>query len=128
MIKVGLLTFDNDIYYFVQWPLYILRCTPLFSTFIKFIVSFDSSFLHTFEHLLSLWSFDSPKGHFTHKQVSIPIAFNDIELVSIGTIASTTYLGSWALVASIIVIRFTFDQRSFFLEALAQIDNNTFPL
>jgi hypothetical protein len=60
----------------------------------RILVSFDSSFLHTFEHLLGLWSFDSPKGHFTHKQISIPIAFNDIGLISIGTIASTTSLGS----------------------------------
>jgi hypothetical protein len=45
--------------------------------------------------------------------------------ISTSTIALTTYLGSWALVISVIAIRFMVDQCPFLLEALTQIDNNT---
>jgi len=43
------------------------------------------------------------------------------------TFAPTTYLGSWAFIASIIATRFMVDQCPFLFEMLAQIDNNTFP-
>ncbi len=39
---------------FMQWPSYLLWCTPPFSTF----TSFDSSFLQVFDP----WSFDNLKG------------------------------------------------------------------
>jgi hypothetical protein len=47
--------------------------------------------------------------------------------ISTSTITLTTYLGSWALVISVIAIRFMVDQCPFLLEALARVDNNTFP-
>jgi hypothetical protein len=43
------------------------------------------------------------------------------------TIAPITYLGNWAFVASIIVVRFMVDQRPFLLETLTRVNNNTFP-
>jgi hypothetical protein len=43
------------------------------------------------------------------------------------TIALATYVESWALVNSIIVVRFMVDQCPFLLEALAWINKNTFP-
>jgi hypothetical protein len=46
--------------------------------------------------------------------------------MSTATIDLTTYLGSWGFVVSIIVVRFIVDQRSFLLESLPWIDNNTF--
>jgi hypothetical protein len=42
------------------------------------------------------------------------------------TIALVTYLGNWAFVASIIVVKFMVIQCFFLLETLTQIDNNTF--
>jgi hypothetical protein len=72
-------------------------------------------------------SFDNPKRPLTHKQIFFPIIFGGIRFILMTTIALTTYLRSWALVTSIIAIRFMVDQCFFFLEALAQVDNNTFP-
>jgi hypothetical protein len=43
------------------------------------------------------------------------------------TIAPTTYLRNWAFVILVIVARFMVDQHHFFLKALTQINNNTFP-
>jgi hypothetical protein len=43
------------------------------------------------------------------------------------TITPTTYLGNWAFVTLITVIRFMIDQQPFLFETLAQVDNNTFP-
>jgi hypothetical protein len=42
-------------------------------------------------------------------------------------IAPIAYLRSWALVASVITVRFMVDERSFLLEVLIKVDNNTFP-
>jgi hypothetical protein len=79
-----------------------------------------------FGHLLGLKSFNNPKGPLACKQTSFPIAFSGIELIPITTITPTTYLGSWAFVIPIIATRFMVDQCPFLLEALAEIDNNTF--
>jgi hypothetical protein len=68
---------------------------------------------------LGLGFFDNPKGLLACKQVSFLITFDDIELILITTIALTTYLWSWALVVSIIAIRFMVDQCPFLLKALA---------
>ncbi len=71
-------------------------------------------------------SFDSHERFLIHKQTPLPITFSGIELISTFTIARTSYLRNWALVASVIVVRFMVYQRPFFFEALARIDNNTF--
>jgi len=112
---------------FVQWPSYLLRCTPPFSTFIKYFTSFYSSFFQVFGCFLGPWSFDNPKGLLTHKQGILLITFGGIGFIPTATIGPTTYLRNWALVASIIVIRFIVDQHPFLFEALAWVDNNTFP-
>jgi hypothetical protein len=80
-----------------------------------------------FGHLLGLRSFDNPEGPLACKQASFLITFSGIGFILIATIVPTTYLGNWAFVDSIIVARFMIDQRPFLLEALAQVDNNTFP-
>jgi hypothetical protein len=64
----------------------------------------------------------------THKQASLPITFGDIGHMLTVTIALTTYLKNWALVVLIIAVRFMVDQRPFLFEALARINNNTFPI
>jgi len=112
---------------FVQHPSYILQCTPPFSTFTKSLISFDFSFLQMFGCLLDPRSFDSPKEPLAHKQTSLPITFITIKLILTSNIAPTTYLKNWALVVLVITIRFMVDQRPFFLEALARINNNSFP-
>jgi hypothetical protein len=76
--------------------------------------------------LLVSGSFDNPKGTLDHKQTSLPITFGGVGLILTFTIAPTTYLGNWALVALIIVVRFMVDQHPFLLEALTWINNNTF--
>ncbi len=112
---------------FVQCPSYFLQCTPSSSTFIKYFISFDSSLLQMFERLLGLGSFNSPKGPLAHKQACLPITFSGIELISTSTIAPTTYLGNWVFIALVIIVRFMVDQHPFLVEALTQINKNTFP-
>jgi hypothetical protein len=69
--------------------------------------------------LLGPRSFDSPKGPLVHKQASLPITFGDVMFILTSTITPTTYLGNWALVASIIITIFMVDQHPFLLEALS---------
>ncbi len=78
-----------------------------------------------FIHLLSLGSFDGLEGPLVHKQASFPIAFSGVRFILTSTIAQVVYLGSWALVALVIIIRFMVDQCPFLLEALTWV-NNTF--
>jgi hypothetical protein len=79
-----------------------------------------------FGQFLGPKSFNSPKGPLACKQASLPITFDGIGLILTSTIAPIAYLGSWALIVSVIASRFMVDQRSFFFETLAQVDNNTF--
>jgi len=111
---------------FVQCPSYVLQRTPSSSTFIESFISFDSSLLQMFERLLGPRSFNSPKGPLAHKQACFPITFGGIELISTSTIAPTTYLRNWALIALVIVVRFMVDRHPFLVEASTQINNNTF--
>jgi hypothetical protein len=60
-----------------------------------------------FGHLLGLRSFDSPKGPSARKQASFIITFGGIRLILIFIIVPTTYFGSWALVALIIIAKST---------------------
>jgi hypothetical protein len=69
------------IHCFMQCPSYFLWCTPPFSTFTKSFISFDSSFLYMFGCLLSLRSFDSPKGLLACKQTFLLIIFSGIGLI-----------------------------------------------
>ncbi len=112
---------------FVQCPSYFLRYTLPFSTFIESLISFDSSLHKVFGPLLGPRSFDNLKGPLIHKQTSLPIIFGGIELISTSTIAPTTCLRIWAFVVSVITARFIVDQHPFLLEALARVNNNTFP-
>jgi hypothetical protein len=77
--------------------------------------------------LLGLRSFDSPRRPLAPKQVSFSITFGGVEFILTFTITLTPYLGSWALVTLVIAIKFMVDQHPFLLEALAWVDNNTFP-
>ncbi len=97
---------------------YLLGCTHPSSTFIESFSYFDFSFLQTFGHLLGPRSIDNPKGHLGHKQASLLIIFSDIKLILTSSIAPITYLKNWALVASIIVVRFMVDQHPPFLKPL----------
>jgi hypothetical protein len=105
------------IHYFVQQPLYLLHL--------------HTSFLHLhrlplfqmFRRLSSPRSFDGPKWPLVHKHAFLPIPFSGIELIPTTTITSIAYLVNWALVDSIIIVRFMVNQHLFLLEALAQINN-----
>jgi len=120
-------TFGIFIYYFVQHPSYLLRCTLPSSTYIKSLISFDSSFHKVFGHLSGSRSFDSPKGPLARKQTSLPITFNDVKLISTFTVTPVDYLKKRGLVVLVIVVRFMVDQNPFLLETLARVNNNTFP-
>jgi hypothetical protein len=102
-----------------------LRFSPS-PTFIDSLISFDSPFLQMFGCLLGSRSFDSLEGHLAHKKALFPITLGSIGFISTSTITLTTYLKSWALVASIIMARFMVDQ-CHFLFALVRVNNNTFP-
>ncbi len=79
---------------FVQHSSYFLGCTPPSSTFIKFFIYFDSSLHKVFRCFLGLGFFDSPKGPLAFKQISLPITFDGIKLISTSTITPVSYLGS----------------------------------
>ncbi len=79
-----------------------------------------------FGDLLGSRSFDSPERPLAHKQASLPITFSGVRLILASIITPTSYLGSWVLVALVITTRFMVDQCPFLLEALTQINNNTF--
>jgi hypothetical protein len=119
-------TFGILIHYFVQWPSYLLHCTPSFFIFINSIVFFYLSFLQVFRCFLGWRSFDSLERVLAHKLAFFPITFNGIRFILTTTIALTTYLGSWALVASIIVARFMVNQHPCLFEAFTQVDNYPF--
>ncbi len=53
-----------------------------------------------------------------HWQVFLPISFGNVGLISSEIIMLTTYLGSWALIALIITLRFLVNFRLFLLEAI----------
>jgi hypothetical protein len=110
----------------MQRQSYLLRCTPPFSIFIEYFVSFDSSLLQMFGHLLSLGSFDRQKRPLDHKQAYLPTIFGGINFILITTIALTSYLRSCAFITSIIIVRFMVDQHPFLLEAFTWVDNKTF--
>jgi hypothetical protein len=80
-----------------------------------------------FGRFLCLGFFDSPKIILVRKQASLPVTFNGAKILLTSTIALIAYLGCWALVVSVIAVRFMVDQCFFLLENLARIDNNTFP-
>ncbi len=78
-----------------------------------------------FGHFLNPRSFDSPEGFLTYKHFFFPITFGGIKFIPITTITLITYIGSWAFVVSIIVVKFMVDQHPFLFETFAQV-NNTF--
>jgi hypothetical protein len=79
-----------------------------------------------FRCLLSPRSFNSLERPLACKQASFPITFDGVKLILTSTITLAAYLRSWAFVALVIAIRFMVDQCLFILEALAQVNNNTF--
>ncbi len=111
----------------MQWPLYLLHCTPPSPNFINSLVSFHSSFLQMFRHLIGARSFDNLEELLARKQASLPVTLGGIGFIPTSTITPTTHLGNWAFVASIIIAKFMVDQHPFFLKILAQVDNNIFP-
>jgi hypothetical protein len=110
----------------MQCPLYPLRWTPPSFTFIKSLISFDSSLHKVFGRFLCPGSFDNLEGLLTYKQTSLPITFGGVGFISTSTITPIACLRNSALVVSVIIVRFMVDQCIFLLEALARIDNNTF--
>jgi hypothetical protein len=71
-----------------------------------------------FRWLLDLRSFDSLERTLTHKHASFPIVLGSIKFIPTITIAPTIYLGKWALIVSIIVVRFMVNQHPFIFETL----------
>ncbi len=111
------------IHYFMQRPSYILQCRLPFSTFTKSFIAFDSSFLQVFGCFLGPRSFNNFKGPLAWKQAYFPITFSGIRFILMTTITLTTYLGSWAFVASITTIRFIIDEHFVLFKTLAQVNN-----
>jgi hypothetical protein len=110
-IAFGILT-----HCFAQRPSYILLCTPPYFTFTKSLISFNSSFLQVFGHLLGPRSFDILERPIVHKQVSFPITFDVVKLILTVIITPIAYLRNWAFVVLVIITRFMVDQCPFFLK------------
>ncbi len=68
----------DDVHVAFGIQMYLLQCTPPFSTFIKSFISFDYSLHKMFWRLLGPRSFDSPKRPLAHKQTSFPITFSGV--------------------------------------------------
>jgi hypothetical protein len=79
-----------------------------------------------FGRLLGPRSFDNLEKLLARKQASLPITFDGIGFITTATFAPTTYIWSWAFVASIIIGRFMVNQHPFLFESLTQINNDTF--
>ncbi len=71
--------------------------------------SFKFFFHKMFGCLLGPRSLDSLEGLLARQQASLPITLSGVGFISTSTITLTTYLGSWVLVISIIVVRFMVD-------------------
>ncbi len=110
---------------FMQHPSCLLWCTPPSFTFIESFFYYYSFFLQMFKCLLGPRSFDSLKGPLICKPSSVPITFGGVMFILTSPIASTTYQKSWALITSVIVVRFIINQHPFFLKVLTQVNNNT---
>jgi hypothetical protein len=81
----------------------------------------------SFEMLIGLGSFECPKAHLVHWQVSFPIFNGCIGLIFPKAIVPTVYLRNWALIAPIIAFRFLLDSCSFLLEAIGANSSSSFP-
>jgi hypothetical protein len=71
--------------------------------------------------------FDNQEGLLARKQTSFPITLHGIKLISTSIITPITYLGNWNFVVLVIATWIMINPRPFLLEALAQVENNTFP-
>jgi len=111
-------SFGISIHYFMQRLSYFLWCTHLSSTFIESLSFFEYSFFEMFGHLLGLKSFYSLKWPLTCKQAFLLITFGGIKFILTTTITPMAYLGNWALMASVIVVKFMVDQRPFLLKTI----------
>jgi hypothetical protein len=69
--------------------------------------------------LLDPKSFNSLEIFLAHKQVSLLIVFGGIKYILTIAIALVVYLGRWAFVILIIILKFIVDQHPFLLEPLA---------
>jgi hypothetical protein len=81
-------------------------------------VNFQEAFRPKYECLKAL---------LVHRQVLPPISSGGIGFIYTKTIASTTYLGGWMLVALIITSRFMLDSHPFLLVAIRASSSNSLP-
>jgi len=103
------IVFGIVIHCFVQRPSYLLQCTLPSFTFTNFFISFDSSFLQVFGHLLGSRSFDILEGPLVHKQASLPISFGIVKFILTIAITLIVCLRNWAFVILVITTRFMVD-------------------
>jgi hypothetical protein len=75
-----------------------------------------------FGHLFGPRFFNSLEEPLACKQAFFPLTFGGTSLIPTTHTAPITYLGSWAFVTSIIVVKFMVDQRLFILKALARLN------
>jgi hypothetical protein len=81
-----------------------------------------------FLKLLGLGSLECPKAPLVHPQVALTIFNGGIRLTSSNVIALTTYLGSWALITSVIASKFLLDFCPFLLKAIGANSSGSLPL
>jgi hypothetical protein len=92
--------------------------TPICILRFNLHVNFQEAFRPKYEILKAL---------LVHRQVLLPISSGGIGFIYTKTIASTTYLGGWMLVALIIISRFTLDSHPFLLVAIKASSLNSLP-
>jgi len=105
--------------------LFVLLFPPSkFSMLIDFL---NSIVMGIFIRFLGLDSLKCPNPLFVHQHVALPISSGGTRLISSKVIALVACLGSWALVAFVIISRFLSDFCSFLLEVIGVSNLRPFP-
>jgi hypothetical protein len=88
---------------------------------------FNTRTIATLEKLLGAGSFGGFIGHLVHCHAILPTFSNGFGLLSIVWIASSTFLGCWALITLTLVIHFQQNDHLILLDTVAHVEIGIFP-
>ncbi|KAL2609229.1 hypothetical protein R1flu_027802 [Riccia fluitans] len=88
---------------------------------------FDRALLGILEALLGTSSFASTEGCLAMRQVSLPQSLGGLGLPSMVHLAASAFLSSGALVAFALLTRFQWNDQSYLMQEIAQVETGQFP-
>jgi hypothetical protein len=91
---------------FVQRPYYLMRTVVPAPDFLAQLGEFDAHILQTLEELIGPGSFQGEVGELGRMQASLPTSLGGLGARSTARAAPAAFLGSWALVGSLVGQRF----------------------